>query len=262
MWHSFCTFSEGKAYFHIFAQNQHTHKMIRTLFAPTALLLFLLLLPAGRVSAQVYSSPNTNPKIVDMLHRSAIVENEDYVKVTGDPYVDKNFQTGTIVFNDSTVVNEIPLRLNTYTDNIEFKKNDSILALANPRIIDHISFGYRNFIFSTYKEGVFTKQGYFEVLADGNTKLLLHRESIIKREQLPASNYEGGNYRDYFRKSESYYLKKGDAIAVKISRTKKSILKALGDHTAELEKFIKENHLRLSKTDALIDLIYYYNSLK
>jgi hypothetical protein len=236
--------------------------MIRSLPVTIILLLFLLLLPAGRAFAQIYSSPNTNPKIVDMLHRSAIVENEDYVKVTGDPYVDKDFREGSIVFNDSTVVEGIPLRLNTYTDNIEFKKNDSILALANPRTIDHISFGYRNFIFSAYKEGAFTKQGYFEVLADGRTKLLLHRESIIKREQLPASNYEGGNYRDYFRKSESYYLKKGDDMPVKISRTKKSILKALGDHTGELEKFIREKHLKLSRTDALIDLIYYYNSLK
>ncbi len=224
------------------------------------LLPFVIGVPA--IKAQVYSTPNTNPKIVEMLHRSAIVENEDYVKVTGNPYVDKEFQKGEIIFGDSVVVRDVPLRLNFYTDNIEFKKNDTILALANPETIDRISFGYRNFIFSSYKEGAFTKKGYFEVLADGQTKLLLHREAIIKREQLPASNYEGGNYRDYFRNSETFYIKKGDNIATRISRSKKSILKALGDHTGELEAYIKKKHLKLNKTDDLIDLFYYYNTLK
>jgi hypothetical protein len=224
--------------------------------------LLLLIIFAGPVKGQIYSTPNTNPKIVNMLHRSPIVENEDYVKVSGNPYVDKEFTPGEIVFKDSTVAKEIPMRLNFYTDNIEFKQNDSILALAHPELIDHINFGYRNFIFSQYKEGAFIKQGFFEVLADGKTKLLLHREAIIKREQLPASNFEGGNYRDYFRNSETYYIKKGDEVAIKMSRSKKSILKTLGDHTAELEKFIKQKHLKLSKTDALIDIIYYYNSLK
>ncbi len=228
------------------------------------LLLFIgwsiVALPAAK--AQVYSSPNTNPKIVDMLHRSAIVENEDYIKVAGNPYIDKDFRKGEILFADSVVVKDIPLRLNFYTDNIEFKKNDTILALANPDLIERISFGYRNFIYSSYKEGAFTKKGYFEVLADGSTKLLLHREALIKREQLPASNFEGGNYRDYFRNSESLYMKKGDAVAIRISHSKKSVLKALGDHTAELEAYIKKKHLKLSKTDDLIDLFFYYNTLK
>ncbi len=236
------------------------NRKIRRLFFPIVILSFTTL---PQAKAQIYSNPNVNPKIVEMLQRNAaIVENEDYVKVAGDPFIDKKFQKGEVVFKDSVVAKEIPMRFNSYTDNIEFKKNDTILALANPELIDHVSFGYRTFIYSPYKEGAFTKKGYFEVLADGKTKLLLHYEAIIKREQLPASNYEGGNYRDYFRNSESYYIKKDDNIAHKVSKTKKSILKALGDHTSELEAFIKKKHLKLSKTDNLIDLIYYYNSLK
>ena len=155
--------------------------MKNRIFQHFVLFLFPFGIAVPATMAQVYSSPNTNPKIVEMLHRSAIVEKEDYIKVSGNPYVDKEFQKGDIIFSDSVVVKDIPLRLNFYTDNIEFKKNDTILALANPEKIDRISFGYRNFIFSLYKEGVFTKKGYFEVLADGQTKLLLHREAIIKR---------------------------------------------------------------------------------
>ncbi len=230
-------------------------KQVNLLFLFFAATLF------APVKAQVYSTPNTNPKIVEMIHRSAVYVDEEYLKVDGNPYIEKEFKPGRIFFRDSTLVDSIPLRLNTYTDNIEFRQNDSVLALANPEKIEKISFGYRNFIYTPYKEGAFIKKGYFEVLADGETKLLLHRESIIKREQLPASNYEGGNFRDYFRTSESYYIKKGDNVAVKLSRTKKGVLKALGDHTRELEDFIKSKHLKMMKTDDLIDLFYYYNSL-
>ena len=210
---------------------------------------------------QIYSTPNTNPKIIEMMHRSLIVEKDAYIKVHGNPFVDKDFEKGVIVFKDSSRARDIPLRLNTYTDNIELDVNDTVKVLSSPDIIDHIDFGHRHFIYSRFKEGVFHKNGFFEVLTQGNCKLLLRRESIIKREQLPASNYAGGNYRDYFRTSQTYYIKKGNSPAVRISKSKKSILNALGNHRSELGKYIKDHHLKLAKEDDIIDLIYYYNSL-
>lgn len=211
--------------------------------------------------AQIYSSPNSNPQLIQMIHRSLVVEKEAYLHVHGNPFVDKDFEKGEIIFNDSSRVKDVPLRLNTYTDNIEFNYNDTIKVISTPDIIDYITFGNRKFIYSRYKEGVFYKNGFFEIFADGNTRLLLHRETIIKREQLPPSDYEGGNFRDYFLTTKTFYIKKGIKPAVKISKSKKSILNVLGDHRKELVKYIKDNHLRMSKADALIDLVYYYNSL-
>ena len=226
--------------------------------------IFSILLFAGIGSfsfGQIYSTPNTNPQIINMIHRSLVIEKDAYIKVEGDPFVDKDFEKGTIIFKDSTRASDIPLRLDTYTDNLQLKINDTIKVLSPPDIIDHANFGHREFIYSRFKEGAFYKNGYFEVLAQGNCKLLLRRESVIRREQLPASNFGGGNYRDYFRTTNTYFIKKDDDPAVKISRSKKSILTVLGDHKSDLEKYIRDNHLKLSKEDALIDLIYYYNSL-
>jgi len=213
------------------------------------------------VQAQIYSSPNSNPRLIQMMHHSLVIEKDAYINVYGNPFVDRDFKNGEIVLKDSSQVRNVPMRLNTYTDNIEFKNNDSIMIFSQPDIIDHVTFGHRSFIYSRYKEGAIYKNGYFEVLAWGKCKLLLHRGSIIKREQLPASNFEGGNFRDYFRLAETCYIKKDDKPATKISKTKKSILKTLGDHRDELQKYIKKNQLGLSKENALIDLIYYYNSL-
>ncbi len=213
------------------------------------------------MQAQIYSSPNSNPQLIQMMHRSLVVEKEAYLHVYGNPFVDKDFEKGEIIFKDSSRVKNVPLRLNTYTDNIEFTYNDTIKVISSPDIINYVKFGNRKFIYSRYKEGAFYKNGFFEILADGNTRLLLHRETIIKREQLPPSDYEGGNFRDYFRTAQTYYIKNGVNPSKRISKSKKSVLKALGDHRKELEKYIKGNHLKMSKEDALIDLVYYYNSL-
>lgn len=222
-------------------------------------LLFFLFIPA---IAQIYSGGSLNPKVVDMMRRGLVTEREAYLNVVGDPFVDKDFEAGIVVFKDSTRASDVPMRYNTYTDQIEFKYNDTIKRFTQPEMIDYVTFNHRSFMFSPYREGLLNKQGYFEILAWGNTKLLFRRESIIKREQLPASDFEGGNFRDYFRTTEEYYIKKDDQPAQKLTRTKKGILKALGDHTKELTDYMAKHRVKPKNEGDLIDLIYFYNTLQ
>ena len=223
--------------------------------------ILFLLCAFSPLHAQIYSGGSINPKVVDMIRRGLVTEREAYLNVVGDPFVDKEFTEGDIIFKDSTKVTHVPMRLNTYSDQIEFKYNDTIKRFTQPEMIDYVTFGHRSFMYSPYKEGLLNKKGYFEILAWGNCKLLFRRESIIKREQLPASDFEGGNFRDYFRTTEEYYIKKDDNPAVKHTRTKKGVTKALGDHEKELLDYISKHRTKLKKEDDLIDLIYYYNSL-
>ena len=91
---------------------------------------------------------------------------------------------------------------------------------------------------------------------------MYRRESIIKREQLPPSEMSGGNYRDYFRTTEDYYLLIASDPAKKIIKSQKSVLKTLADQETELKKYIKENGLKIKHEENLIKLINYYNMLK
>ena len=223
--------------------------------------LITVILSGMPLMAQVYTGGALNPRIQDMMRRGLVTEREAYLNVVGDPFISKEFDEGIIVFKDSTRATDVPMRLNTYTDQIEFMYHDTIKRFTQPEIIEYVTFGHRSFMFSPYKEGLLNKKGYFEILAWGNCKLLFRRESIIKREQLPASDYEGGNFRAYFRTTEEYYLKKGGEPAEKLSRTKKGILKALSDKKQEISEYMAKNKVRPKKEEDLIDLIYYYNSL-
>jgi len=224
-------------------------------------MLVILSAAVTSLHAQVYSGSGINPRIRDMMNRGLVTERGEFLHVSGNPFVDKDFTEGVIVFKDSTRASKVPMRLNTYSDNIEFKYNDTIKRFTQPELIDYVTFAHRSFMYSPYKEGLLNKKGYFEILAWGDCKLLFRRESIIKREQLPASDFEGGNFRDYFRTTEEYYIKKDDNPASKLTRTKKGILKALGDHEKELTDYMNKHHIKLKKEDDLIDLIYFYNSL-
>ena len=211
--------------------------------------------------SQVSNRNGTNPQIQAILNKTTLYINNDYAKIEGDPFVDKEFQKGILQFKNSVVVSDIPIRLNHYTDQIEFKENNKILGLANPEDIIQAQFGTHTFIYSEFKVGNKNKDGYFEVLANGKVKLLCRRESIVKREQIPASDYSGGNFRDYFRTTKEYYLKKGDEPAHKIMKSQKSVFKFLPEKETELKIYIKSQHLRINKDKDLIKLINYYNSI-
>ena len=135
------------------------------------------------------------------------------------------------------------------------------MVFAMPRKINYVTFGHRSFAYFDYVQKKKTSAGYFEVLAWGDSKLLLRRNTIVKREELPPSDMSGGNYKDYFRTTEDYYLKKGEESATQFQRSKKSILKTLGNHQDELLEFIEKNNLKLKSEEEMIDLVYFYNTL-
>lgn len=198
------------------------------------------------------------------MRRSIIEGANPYGDIEGEPYYPgPEFKSGTIYHRDSTKTSNVPMRLNHFIDQIEFKHGENIMMLIKPDEIDRLEFGHLTFIYSEFDPSIGKPDaGFFEVMARGYCKLLYRRSSEIKREDLPVSNFSGGNYRDYFRITEEYYIKKGDEPAQFIRKSKRNILKALSDYTNELEDYIKINNFTFKSDEEIIDLIYHYNALK
>lgn len=214
--------------------------------------------------SQIYSGTRNNPQLTQYMRRSMIEGVNLYRGIEGSPYYPgPEFNSGVIFHKDSTKTINVSMRLNHFIDEIEFKHGENIMMFVKPDEIDHLEFGHMTFIYSEFDPLIGKPDaGFFEVMAKGYCKLLYRRTSEIKRENLPVSNFSGGNYRDYFRISEEYYLKKGDEPAKNIRKSKRKILKTLADHTKELEAYIDKNGLTLKTDEEIIDLIYYYNALK
>lgn len=224
------------------------------------LLAFLFTIPKNSFT-QINASTGMSSRMQSLLRTTSLYTTNPYENVYGNPFVDEEFQDGEILFKDSSIVKEIALRLNHNNDQIEFKQDGKILAIDNPEDMISFSFGNHLFYYEKYLSGKKILSGYFEVIVAGKTNLFYRRNSIIKREKLPPSEMSGGNYRDYFRTVENYYIKQEGKPAFLVYKTRKSILKALSDKKAELEKYIDQSNLKIKKEGQLKDLIEYYNSL-
>ena len=68
-----------------------------------------------------------------------IIEEKD---IEGSPYLNKEFVEGTIYTNQKNQYNNIPIRYNIYTDELEYRTPDNqILTLATPQIVEKADFG-------------------------------------------------------------------------------------------------------------------------
>ena len=67
---------------------------------------------------------------------------------------------------------------------------------------------------------------------------------------------------DKYILKETYYIRKGTAAAFQVLCNKKCIVKALGEKSEAICKFIKEKHLKMKKQEDVIQVISYFNSLE
>lgn len=172
-------------------------------------------------------------------------------------FLNEDWQGGLIQLKDDRRVNGYHLyRYNIYTDQIELK------SILDPSPVNIISIGSQKFIYSDFIENENSiGSGYFELIVNGDCKLLIRRSIRSKGEDYGASKILGKS--STTRSSTvtmEYYIKKGTDAAVIIDKTKESLLKYLSDKSDFQEYLDKKLILFLNKSK-LIELISYYNKL-
>jgi hypothetical protein len=172
-------------------------------------------------------------------------------------YLNKNWSKGKIILNDNTVINEKLLRYNLYSQQMEFINDKDTAALGNPDEIASINFDEHSFIYNDYECHNKLKKGYFEVLIDGNCKLLLFRCIKYKYiEECADPNAE--LIKETFYMEKKYFIVKGNKPAIQIPKKKKDVIELFSDKK-DMNSFIKKNKIKIDKQDDLIKLVNYYN---
>ncbi len=225
------------------------------------LFFILALIVSSPNYSQINPSTGMSARLQALISTTTLYSTEVYKNVQGNPYIDKEFNEGSLLFKDSSRIEKIGLRFNHHSGLLEFTRDENIYTIPNPEDLLQASFNDHIFKYVKYYQGGKLKSAYFEVLVSGTASLLYYRSSIIKREPLPPSEMAGKNYRDYFRTLREYYISKSGEPARIIYKSKKSILGVLSDKEKELKIFINENDLKLRKDKDMIKLIEYYNSL-
>ncbi len=180
--------------------------------------------------------------------------------IKGSPYLDDDFKNGVIFTSSKMQFVDVPLRYNIFNDNLEFKTpDDQVQAMAAPEIVEKAVFGEHEIVYIPFSDLKKIKRGFLILLEKGNVSLYLRPEVTFQEPTKPGA-YKEAEPAKFIRKSDVFYIRVGLEEAKRVG-TKKEILDIFPDHIEEIDTFIKKNKTKTNKTEDLIELVKFYNSI-
>ena len=172
-------------------------------------------------------------------------------------YLEPGWEKGYAVLKDKTMLDGIMVRYDLYNQQMQFIRNADTLAFSKPDELDYLYIGARKFIYSEYISEGIVKNGFFEVLHEGECPLYLQRS--VKYHLDPETDNDLKN--DVYVRECGYFVKKSGEMAQPIKMNRKSILCAFKDKEEEVARFMDDNDLDGKTCDELKLVIAFYGSL-
>lgn len=212
----------------------------------------------------------------DLEKGSANIDYEREFVVKGSPYLNEEYQIGSIVQGESR--KEALIRYNAYYDHFQIldenKKKASVAKSSEIKVIlEGKTYEMLSYERTVKDKALYylpqsgnqdldknKKQGYFYKLSDGQTKLYSKTFKRIPKFQIPEHGYERFEP-SAFVTITHYYIKKKFRPAVRIELSKKEVLFALNDKYNEVRAYIKKKKLKVKTLEEMINIIAYYNTL-
>jgi len=187
-------------------------------------------------------------------------KNIKIAEIQGSPFLTDSFILGSVYTNNNGQVQNIPVRYNIYTDNIEYIMGaSSVLELKNPETVEKVDYGNYKLIYLSQSNKNKSKNGFFIVLTDGNATLL-SKPGVTLHKPSPPGGYIDAQPPRFSRNPDTYYIKVGKNQA-KIIRNKRHLITSFPDSREELSNYIKAHNTKISDQKSLSDLVQFYNSL-
>lgn len=203
-----------------------------------------------------------------LTSRSINLEEEDaafgltkgvYEGIKAQAYINENFIAGTIYKDNQIIQQDVPMRYNAFSDQIEMENNNSVSALIkDPDLIVKI---LNNVYVLVPLNGSNEDGGYFNLVMDGeHYDLYKKTKATFIQPYYAKTSYESD--RDpRFDKVKNYYLVSNGKF-YEIPNRESQIMKVMDDKKKEVKSFMKKNTLDLDEEKDLAKIIKYYDSLQ
>lgn len=225
-------------------------------------LFFTLLLAVIAINVSAQDAARQNLTSPGMIYAFDMNDNN----IIGTPYVENEFMPGKISADKDGKI--YSLRYNAFNDVIELKKNaDEIEALNRDLVNVTVTFINSNKSYQAYNyidsDSNNSKRGYFVVATNTTDKkpLLIKERIVFIDKQKAKSGYAKTKPAQYKRKSDEYYTLNKSGIAVELPTNKKDLANTFPEHSKEILDYIKSNKIKTSRTEDLIELMGYINTL-
>ena len=226
------------------------------------------------LSAQVSATPHANYMTVTTQSMETYdIETIDGVStmyydspaanINGSPYLQNEFEEGTMTVLNGTVIPGLRYRYDIYGDKMLFIVNGDTATINKPLALKSIEIGGKLFVYDVYVSGPDkVATSYFEVVEENESLTLMHRRQAKLDQDVYVSNYGGGGGTKEFRMKtvDSYYLKQGKAAAREID-SRKDLLELFPDNQQQIREYMKQNRLKVNKEEDLSSIVQYCGSL-
>lgn len=186
-------------------------------------------------------------------------------EVDGFPYLINDWTNGFVVLETNRTI-PAKLKLDVLNETVLFQdKNGQALELKNKFASITLNNGGAElsdvtplvFVSGYPATGKQTESSLYQLVADGKTKLLKYYKKEVSEHREDTSSVITARY----RLSKSYYIFRSNDLR-QIMLNKKSFLKLLNEHPAELANYLQTNNVNFSSDMDLKKLFDWYNALK
>lgn len=225
---------------------------MKRIITSTLLLTNIFCLAQQQIVAQNYAV--NAPQATFYTLQSSSGKSLSYDDILGTPYPNKNFVTAKI---SGTSDPKTSIRYNSYSDEIEFKKEDQILALPKKSEYSRIEI-------TSPKQALVLLEtsddlsGYFFELVTGKNSLYKKIKTKFI-DYVPAPNGYASDKPATFKTLDPIYYIKTEKGFIKKPKNSKEIIEQFPDKKEALATFFKSNKIKFDKEEDLIKLVTFLN---
>ena len=214
--------------------------------------------------AHCYAQLISNDVAFSLRTTGSKIDLNRFPDVKGTPYLNDSWQIGSIFIEKVNKIDINKVKFNCFQNQLEYEEEGKIYTPTQKYAEFHIiELGENN----QSKKRIFRNefisdqefQTYFEILSDGDTKLLLKYAVRIEEYAEPLSL----NKIKRFNKIPQLFIYKTKSQSlIRIKKDKKTILKAFENQSEQVAKYISSNTLNLKNEEDIIKICAYYDTLE
>ena len=191
--------------------------------------------------------------------RGTVIQETEYANIIGSPYYMDKWNTGTVIFTNNKVAENIPLKYNAKDDEVYFKdsKDQTMAFKESVKFFTFTEANGKTHIFQNgYTGPGINEKTYLEVIAGGKNQFLRKLSKTI----VETKEYASSNTDRHFLDKNEYYIYTGGKL-YQVKKETKSIITSLPTKQTEMKQYIKSNNLNLKNDDDIVKAFKYYNPL-
>ena len=181
----------------------------------------------------------------------------DYIE--GTRYLHDDFTTGSIHYEDSLQLAEIPLRLNLHNDALEFLHNDSAYVFAETYRIDKILIGDDEFAYLKVRPN--SEVSCYVKVWNNEFPMLITKMRIDFVKEIKGKPFVIPQPDHFERDDDTHYVMKS-ANDIERVKSLKQLINYLGTHRQKLSDLAKEEKISVKDAEELAKLLDYFLELE